>query len=131
EMLIATMLRVLFVEIKAFHVFAWAEELLGDTDLVAGDGAAARLVSYIRADETPHVEYLRTSLSEMRARTFITESGGRLPGSTVIAQEVELAVAGRRGGRDLLEEFHELGDVRPDASGHFVPVDPASVTASG
>ena len=154
EMLIATMLRVLFVEIKAFHVFAWAEELLGDTDLVAGDGAAARLVSYIRADETPHVEYLRTSLSEMRARTFVTESGGRLPGSTVIdrlwqlgmeeslgileeqnraaiAREVELAVAGRRGGRDLLEEFHALGDVRPDASGHFVPVDPASVTTSG
>lgn len=45
EMLISTMLRVLFVEIKAFHVFAWAEELLADRDLVAGDGEAARLVS--------------------------------------------------------------------------------------
>ena len=34
----------------------WAEEWLSDTDLVAGDGEAADLVSYIRADETPHVE---------------------------------------------------------------------------
>lgn len=150
EMLIATMLRVLFVEIKAFHVFAWAEDLLADADLVAGDGAAARLVSYIRADETPHVEYLRTSLSEMRERTFVTESGGRLPGRTVIdrlwqlgmeeslglleeqnraaiAGEVELALAGHRRGRDLLEEFHSLGDVRPGPDGRFVPVDPATV----
>ena len=42
------MIRVLLIEIQAFHVFAWAEELLADTDLVAGDGEAARLVSYIR-----------------------------------------------------------------------------------
>ena len=147
ELLLATMLRVLFVEIKAFHVFAWAEEMLGDRDLVAGDGAAARLVSHIRADETPHVEYLRTSLSEMRARTFRTESGGTLGGTVVvdrlweialaeslgvleeqnraaIAREVELAVSGRRGGRDLLEEFHALGDVRPDETGRFGGVDP-------
>ena len=33
---------------------------------VDGDGEAARIVSYIRADETPHVEYLRTALTEMR-----------------------------------------------------------------
>src|SRR3546814_11155954 len=67
ELLVSTMLRVLFVEIKAFHVFAWAEELLADRDLVAGDGEAARLVSFIRADETPHVEYLRTSSTESPA----------------------------------------------------------------
>src|SRR3546814_3266929 len=51
ELLISTMLRVLFVEIKAFHVFAWAEELLSDPDLVAGEGEAARLVSYIRSED--------------------------------------------------------------------------------
>ena len=150
EMLISTMLRVLFVEIKAFHVCAWAEELLDDRDLVAGDGAAARLVSHIRADETPHVEYLRTSLSEMRARTFRTESGAQLSGATVIdrlwhlgldeslgileeqnraaiAREVDLALDERQNGRDLLEEFHSLGEVRPDATGRFVAVDPATV----
>ena len=151
EMLISTMLRVLFVEIKAFHIFAWAEELLTDTDLVAGEGEAARLVSYIRADETPHVEYLRTSLSEMRERTFVTESGGQLPGRIVIdrlwdlgmqeslgmmeeqnraaiAGEVELALSGDRRGRDLLEEFHSLGEVRPGSDGRFQPVDVTAIT---
>ena len=62
ESLLTRMIRLLFIEISAFHAFAWAEELLSDTDLVAGEGEAARLVSYIRSDETPHVEYLRTVL---------------------------------------------------------------------
>ena len=131
ELLISTMLRVLFVEIKAFHVFAWAEELLSDPDLVAGDGEAGRLVSYIRADETPHVEYLRTALTEMRDRTFVGESGKRYPGTDIIGQmwdaslaeslwlleeqnraatvaELELAVSSRPNSADLLAEFHSL-----------------------
>ncbi len=77
EMMVSLMVRVLFIEISAFHTFAWAEDWMSDTDLVAGDGEAARLVSYIRADETPHVGYLRTALSEMRDRTWVGE-GGRL-----------------------------------------------------
>jgi hypothetical protein len=136
EMLIATMLRVLFVEIKAFHVFAWAEELLSDGELVAGAGEAARLVSYIRADETPHVEYLRTALTEMRDRTFIGESGRRYPGTEIVGsmwnasmeeslglledqnrtatvREIERALAAVTSGAELLEEFHRLGDPRP------------------
>ena len=131
ELLISTMARVLFIEIKAFHIFAWAETLLSDSDLVAGDGEAARIVSCIRADETPHVEYLRTSLTEMRDRTFVGAGGRRLPGSEVVGaiwdrgleesmgvldqqsraavrREVELALAGHRRGRDLLEEFDAL-----------------------
>ena len=137
EMLVATMCRVLFIEIKAFHVFAWAESLLSDTELVAGEGEAARLVSYIRQDETPHVDYLRTSLTEMRDRAFLGLSGRRHPGQQVIGAlwekglaesmgpaeqqaratmtaEVERALAGypRRG--DLLEQFHALGDWHPE-----------------
>lgn len=138
EMLIATMLRVLFVEIKAFHIFAWAEELLSDRDLVAGDGEAATLVSYIRADEAPHVEYLRTALTEMRDRTFVGESGTRHSGTEIIGRmwdasmaeslglleeqnraatlkEIERALAGQPGGRDLLAEFHSLADPVPAA----------------
>ena len=34
-----------------------------------------RLVSYVRADETPHVEYLKTVLSEMRDRTIVGDAG--------------------------------------------------------
>lgn len=140
EMLIQRMIRILLIEISAFHVFAWAEEVLADDDLVAGDGEAARLVSYIRQDETPHVDYLRTSLTEMRDRTFVGESGRRHAGTDVVGplwdealaeslgvrrqetlrltlREVHLALEGRPRGRDLLEEFHSLGDVRPSAEG--------------
>ncbi len=82
--LIQRMIGLLFIEISAAHLFSWAEELLADTELVAGDGEAARLVGYIRQDESPHVEYLRTALSEMRDRTFVGESAQLLRGADVI-----------------------------------------------
>ena len=85
EMMVRRMVGLLFIEVSAFHTFAWAEEVLSDTDLVAGDGAAADLVRYVRADETPHVDYLRTALTEMRDRTFVGESGATIPGAEVIA----------------------------------------------
>src|SRR5688572_28791360 len=47
EFMAALMVRVLFIEVQAFHTFAWAEAWLSDPDLVAGDGEAARLVGYI------------------------------------------------------------------------------------
>lgn len=133
EMLITTMARVLFIEIKAFHIFAWAEALLADTNLVAGDGEAARIVSYIRADETPHVEYLRTALTEMRDRTFVGQSGRRLAGSDVIGTiwetslaqsmgaveeqnrasmraEIERSLSTHRSRDDVLAQFDALAD---------------------
>lgn len=148
EMLIARMASLLLIEISAHHVFAWAEEVLADTSLVAGDGEAARLVSFIRADEAPHVAYLKTVLSEMRERTFVTASGGRLPGATVVGtlweraksdslgirrqqnlaltlREVEHALAGHPRRDDVLEEFHSLGTIRPDADGTWVEAAPA------
>jgi hypothetical protein len=143
EMLVERMARLLLIEISAFHTFAWAEELLADPDLVAGDGGGARLVSYIRADETPHVEYLKTVLSEMRDRTVIGDSGTKHDGTDLVGRtwrralgdslgdrrkatldvtmaEVEHAVAGRRRGPEVLEEFHALGDVRRGADGAWV-----------
>jgi hypothetical protein len=84
EMMVRRMVGLLFIEVSAFHTFAWAEEVLADTDLVAGEGRAATLVSYVRADEAPHVDYLRTALTEMRDRTFVGESGAKIPGTEVI-----------------------------------------------
>ena len=84
EMMLRRMVGLLFIEVSAFHTFAWAEEVLADTDLVAGDGRAADLVRFIRADETPHVDYLRTALTEMRDRSFVGESGATIPGAEVI-----------------------------------------------
>ncbi len=132
EMMVSLMVRVLFIEISAFHTFAWAEAWLSDGGLVAGDGEAARLVSYIRADETPHVDYLRTALSEMRDRTWVGDGGRRHPGADMIGRiwepllahslgpgrdegrraslgEVEFWCAKHRHGADLLAEFHSLG----------------------
>ena len=131
ELLIQCMARLLLIEISAYHVFAWAEELLADTELVAGDGEASRLVSYIRADEAPHVEYLKTTLSEMRDRTFVTESGRHIAGTEVVGQiweraraesvgtrheanvrvvrsEIEHCLEGSARGKDILAEFDNL-----------------------
>lgn len=144
EMLINRMASLLLIEISAFHVFAWAEEVLSDTDLIGGDGLAARLVSYIRQDETPHVEYLKTTLSEMRDHTFVAESGRRIPGTDIIGRlwesnkkdslgarreqnirltlrEVELALEQRPDGKDMLERFHSIGSIRPASDGSWKP----------
>jgi hypothetical protein len=103
---------------------------------VAGDGEAARLVACIRADETPHVEYLRTALTEMRDRTFVTATGGRRSGAEVIGtlwdrllresmgtveetnrgafrRELSRSLEGRPGAADLLDEFDAVGDWKP------------------
>jgi hypothetical protein len=132
ETMVALMVRVLFIEISAFHTFAWAEAWMSDTELVAGEGEAARLVSYIRADETPHVAYLRTALSEMRDRTWLGEGGKKHEGSEMIDRiwgpllehslgaardearratrgEVEYWCAKRKNGEDILAEFTALG----------------------
>ena len=134
EAMIRRMIAILLIEISAHHIFAWAEELLADPDLVAGSGDAARLVSYIRQDESPHVAYLATALTEMRDRTFIGESGRLIPGADVIGglwnrgleeslgaarehnrrlrvREVEDALEGHTRRDEILEEFHALGDV--------------------
>jgi hypothetical protein len=98
ESLVERMARLMLIEISAYHVFAWAETVLSDTDLTAGEGEAARIVSYIRQDEAPHVEYLKTTLSEMRDRTFVGTSGKRYDGTEMIAPIWDRAVAESLGG---------------------------------
>jgi hypothetical protein len=133
ELIANLMIRVLFIEVQAFHTFAWAEEWLADRDLVAGDGQAADLVAYIRADETPHVGYLKTALTEMRDRTWIGSGGQRHRGSDMIAtlwdrgldqslgagrtqtrkavlDEVEHWCLRHDDGADILAEFHALAE---------------------
>jgi hypothetical protein len=148
ELLVERMARLLLIEISAFHTFAWAEELLADTSLVAGEGASARLISYVRTDETPHVEYLKTTLSEMRDRTWIGASGRRYPGTSMVGPIWERAVAESLGTRrrqilavtlaevehaldsnskrdEIIEGFHARGTVRPGPDGSWVSSVPA------
>jgi len=131
EFMVTLMIRVLFIEVSAFHTFRWAEGWLSDESLVAGEGAAARLVSYIRADEAPHVAYLATAITELRDRTWIGEGGRRHQGAELIGRlwdhllaqslgpsreqsrqavlgEVEHWCRARPDGAELLDEFHAL-----------------------
>ena len=133
EFMVSLMIRVLFIEVAAFHSFRWAEAWLSDPDLVAGEGAAAQLVSYIRADETPHVGYLAVTVTELRDRTWIGASGKHYPGADMVGRlwdhfldlslgagraanrkailgEVEHWCRRRPNGDDLVAEFHSLGD---------------------
>ena len=97
-----------------------AEELLADDSLVAGGGEAARLVSYIRQDESPHVEYLRTTLSEMRDRDFVTTTGGVLAGTAVIetlwARGLADSTGDRRDRDELLAAYESLASVDREAA---------------
>jgi len=134
EMLVARMIGLLLIEISAFHSFGWAEAVLGDDDLVAGDGLAGVLVSYIRADETPHVAWLRTALSEMRDRTWVGTDGTRHPGGDMVGRlwdraltdsvvvrrqenlnfvmgEIIAAVDGRPDAESLVDDMLSLGSV--------------------
>jgi hypothetical protein len=148
EAQIARMARLLLIEINAFHGFRWAEAVLSDTSLVAGEGDPARIISYVRADETPHVEYLKCVLSEMRERTLRGQSGRTYPGRELIGAiwERALAASHQRGieGRnaelgeitaalegnprrdDLLDEFHGLGDFRAAQDGTWIAVERAA-----
>jgi hypothetical protein len=139
EFMVALMIRVLLIEVAAFHTFAWADAWLSDTDLVAGDGEAARLVSYIRTDETPHVGYLATALTEMRDRTWIGASGrhhagadmvgalwaklldqslgdGRRQTRAAVLGEVEHWCRKQANGDAILEGFHALATPEAEAA---------------
>lgn len=140
EMIVTRMVSLLFIEVAAFHGFRWAEAVLGDPELTSGEGAAARIVSYIRADETPHVAYLETALSEMRDRTWVG-TRGRYDGAEMVSiiwdsaleqsrgarrrellavtmREIERAVADRADRHDLIEELFSMGSVErlPDGT---------------
>jgi len=134
ESVLVRMIGLLFIELSAFRAFTWAEDVLADPNLVAGDGEAARIVSYIRQDETPHVGYLQVALSELRDRTWQGEGGRTYPGDQMIqllwdkaldeslfarrgdflrliVREITGAVEGRTDAVDLLDEFFVLGSV--------------------
>ncbi len=111
EALLATMAQVLVVEVFAMGTFAWGEALLSDPELSAAPQQAADLVRFIRSDESPHVEYLRTALSELRARRLRTQDGGQIAGRSVvdgILHRVLRAVASERPQEQREDVRHNL-----------------------
>jgi hypothetical protein len=84
ERMLTTMISVLVIEVFAYDTFEWGMRLLSDPDVSADPEGAGRMVSYIRSDEAPHVEYLRTALSELRLRSIRTADGGTISGREVV-----------------------------------------------
>jgi hypothetical protein len=92
ERLIRFMVNVLAIEVYAAATFSWAEEILSDPAVSDAPDDAADLVRYIRADEAPHVQYLRTALSEIQARTLLTLDGEPVSGRKVVNDLAERAI---------------------------------------
>jgi uncharacterized protein (UPF0147 family) len=84
ERMLGFMCQVMVIEIFAEGTFDWGIELLSDPEVSANPKIAGDMVRNIRQDEKPHVEYLRTALSEARARTLRTVDGKEIAGRIVI-----------------------------------------------
>jgi hypothetical protein len=84
ENLLTAMVNVFVVEIFAARTFDWGERLLSDPEVSAEPERAGEMVSFIRSDERPHVEYLRAALSELRARSVRTADGALVPGTELV-----------------------------------------------
>ncbi len=114
EGLIATMANVMVIEIFADGIFSWGEALLGDPEVSAAPAAASQMVSYIRSDEHPHVEYLRTALSEIRCRTLVTVDGGEIPGREVVDQILVQQLRGIASSRPREQREALYDEIRTD-----------------
>jgi hypothetical protein len=124
ERMIGMMARVLVVEIFAEGTFEWGIELLSDPEVSAEPERAGALVAYVRADENPHVEYLRTALAELRARTLRTVQGGTLPGKAAVDRVLHAIL--RNLTRRRPEE--QRADVRANLAADMkVAADPAAL----
>jgi hypothetical protein len=84
ERKLALMAQVLVVEVFAEGTFDWGVRLLSNPEVSAAPEAAGDMVRFVRSDEKPHVEYLRTALSELRARTLRTVDGKTIAGREVV-----------------------------------------------
>lgn len=84
ERVIGFMMNVLIIEVFAASTFRWAEEVLSDPNVSDEPKAASDMIRYISSDESPHVEYLRTALSEISARTLVCDGGTEYNGHEAV-----------------------------------------------
>ncbi len=123
ETLITTMASVLVIETFAENTFAWAQQLLGDPEVSPDAEAAAHMVACIASDEVPHVDYLTAAISELRARTLISEDGRQeLRGAEVVDAIFSRQLRGMATRRPqenrerLRDEIHQAIDDKARAS---------------
>jgi hypothetical protein len=84
ERMLSMMAQVCVIEVFAEGTFEWGVALLSDPEVSAKPREAGEMVRHIQSDEKPHVEYLRTALSEVRARTLRTVDGKTIAGREVV-----------------------------------------------
>ena len=84
ERMLGFMANVLIVEVFAEGTFQWGMDVLSDPEVSAAPQVAGDMVRHIQRDEKPHVDYLRTALSEVAARTLKTVDGKTIPGRRVV-----------------------------------------------
>lgn len=118
EDLLTTMANVMIIEVFAADTFAWAEEVLGNAEVSSRPREAAAMVGYIRADETPHVEYLRTALSELRARTLLATDGSEIEGSVVIDGLLNRGLRVLTGDRPKRQRTETRADIAKELTNH-------------
>ena len=134
ENMLTMMANVLIVEIFAEEVFEWGKRVLSNPEISAEPERAAAMVAYIQADESPHVEYLRTALSEVAVRTLRTVDGRTIAGRDVVhgmlhsmlgmmirqrpdeqrtqaRENLVEALRGHARARDIQQEFESLDTV--------------------
>jgi hypothetical protein len=123
ETLIGLMATVMVVEIFASEMFIWAKQLFGDPEISSRPREALQMIRYIEADEESHIEYLRTALSEIRARTVLSEDGKQqLRGADVVDRIVAAQLQGVASARprqqraQSRDEIHQLLAERPMGS---------------
>lgn len=117
ERVIGFMMNVLIIEVFAASTFKWAEEVLADPEVSDAPKDASDMIRYIRSDESPHVEYLRTALSEISARTLTGDEGkefsGREAVQTLMNRALRFIIRQRREERR--EQLH--ASIRTAAKG--------------
>jgi hypothetical protein len=110
ERLVRFMVNVLAIEVFARTTFAWAEDVLSDSAVSDAPKEATDLVRYIRSDEAPHVEYLRTALSEITARTLYGAGGREYSGQEVVSALMDrtLRAMTRQRQTERFAQLHEM-----------------------
>jgi hypothetical protein len=105
-------------EIGGADPFAWAEPGGGDAEVSARPREAAAMVGYIRSDEAPHVEYLRTALSELRACTLRGPAGDEIAGRAVVDGLLARTLRVLTTQRPRLQREETRADIAAAVAGH-------------
>lgn len=88
EAVLAFMMNLLMIEVRAARTFDFYEQVISSPEVFTNKRTeaahAVKLVDRIRQDESVHVAWLRTAISEFRQFTIKTVDGGRIPGADIV-----------------------------------------------